>query len=63
MYHLQCTIRPCGRGLILAQRNQIVHNKDVRLDDLRCTIENAMPARKSNYRNRKTKQTSIVHRK
>jgi hypothetical protein len=22
-----------------------------------------MPARKSNYRNRKTKQTSIVHRK
>ena len=36
---------------------------DVRLDDLRCTIENAMPARKSNYRNRKTKQTSIVHRK
>ncbi len=31
--------------------------------DVRCTIENAMPARKSNYRNRKTKQTSIVHRK
>ena len=36
---------------------------DVRLDDLRCTIENAMPPRKSNNRNRKTKQTSIVHRK
>ena len=26
-------------------------------------FENATPARKSNYRNRKTKQTSIVHRK